>query len=68
MSIINANDIRDNIEQYTSNEKVQSFIKSLTNSQIEDYFDGFVDYTGISSIRNNARREGINALERQHKN
>lgn len=68
MSIINANDIRDNIEQYTSNEKVQSFIKSLTNSQIEDYFDGFVDYTGISNIRNNARREGINALERQHKN
>ena len=66
MSIIDANEIRDNIEHLTGNKEVQAFIKSLTNNQIEDYFAGFVDFDGISLIRNDAYEEGLLALERQY--
>ncbi len=68
MSIIDANEIRDNIEDLTNNKEVQNFVRSLTNNQIEDYFAGFVDFDGISRIRNDAYEEGLLALERQYEN
>lgn len=68
MSIIDANEIRDNIEDLTNNKEVQNFVRSLTNNQIEDYFAGFVDFDGISHIRNDAYEEGLLALERQYEN
>lgn len=68
MSIIDANEIRDNIEDLTNNKEVQNFVRSLTNNQIEDYFSGFVDFDGISRIRNDAYEEGLLALERQYEN
>ena len=63
MSIIDPNDIRDNICYLTDNKEVQEHAKSLTNNEIIEHFENFIDYDGISHIRNDAVEEGINDLE-----
>lgn len=63
MSIIDPNDIRDNVKYLTENEKVQTHIKSLTNDQIVTFFDDYVRYDEITQIRNEAVEEGLNDLE-----
>lgn len=63
MSIIDPNDIRNNIQYLTENKKIQTHIKSLTNDQIITFFDDYVKYDSITQIRNNAVEEGLHDLE-----
>lgn len=68
MSIIDPNDIRDNICYLTDNEEVQEHVKSLTNNEIIACFDEYVDYDGITQIRNDAVEDCIYDLEKNYNN
>lgn len=63
MSIIDPNDIRDNAYYLTENKEVHDHIKSLTNNEIVEYFEDFINYDGVSQIRNDAVEDGIYELE-----
>lgn len=65
MPIIEPNDIRDNINYLTKNKEVQDHVKSLTNNEIVAYFETFIDYDGISQIRNDAVEDGVYELEKR---
>lgn len=66
MSIIDPNDIRDNIQYLTENKSIQTYIRSLTNDQIIACFDEYVDYDGIAHIRNDAVEDCIYDLEKNY--
>lgn len=66
MSIIDPNDIRDNIQYLTENKSIQTYIRSLTNDQIIACFDEYVDYDGIAQIRNDAVEDCIYDLEKNY--
>lgn len=66
MSIIDPNDIRDNIQYLTENKSIQTYIRSLTNDQIIAHFDEYVDYDGITQIRNDAVEDCIYDLEKNY--
>lgn len=68
MSIIDPNDIRDNACYLTENKEVQGHIKSLTNNEIVEYFEDFINYDGVSQIRNDAVEDGIYELETRFSN
>lgn len=63
MSVINPDDILDNIEEWTDDEKVIDKLKSMSHREIEEYFDGFLDYEEISNLCYDAYNNGITALE-----
>lgn len=61
MPIINPDYIRDNIEDWTDNEEVIAKIQSMSHTEIEEYFEDFLDYEAISDL--DAYNNGIIALE-----
>ena len=63
MSIINSDDILDNIENWTDNEDVIARIKFMTHTEIEEYFEDFLDYEAISDLCDDAYNNGIFAME-----
>lgn len=65
MSLINPDDILDNIEEWTDNEKVINKLKSMSTSEIETYFEDFLDTEEISNLCDDAYNNGILALEKE---
>lgn len=65
MSVINPDDILGNIEEWTDDEKVIAKLKSMTHSEIETYFEDFLDTEEISNLCDNAYNDGILALEKE---
>ena len=63
MSIINPDDILDNIEDWTDNEEVIAKIQSMTPTEIKEYFEDFLDYEAISGLCDDAYNNGIFTLE-----
>lgn len=63
MSIINPDDILDNIENWTDNEDVIARIKFMTPTEIKEYFEDFLDYEAISDLCDDAYNNGIFAME-----
>lgn len=64
MSLINPDDILDNIEEWTDDEKVIDKLKSMSTSEIENYFEDFLDTEEISNLCDDAYNKGIISLER----
>ena len=64
MSVINPDDILDNIEEWTNDENTIAKLKSMTHGEIEEYFEGFLDHEEISNLCDDAYNNGIFAMER----
>ena len=65
MSLINPDDILDNIDEWTEDERVIEKLKSMQTSEIEEYFEGFLDMEEISNLCDNAYNDGILAMEKK---
>ncbi len=65
MSLINPDNILDNIDEWTGDERVIEKLKSMTPSEIEEYFEGFLDMEEISDLCDNAYNDGILAMEKE---
>lgn len=65
MSLINPDDILDNIDEWTDDERVIEKLKSMQTSEIEEYFEGFLDMEEISNLCDNAYNDGILAMEKE---
>ena len=65
MSLINPDDIFDNLDEWTDDERVIEKLKSMKTSEIEEYFEDFLDTEEISNLCYDAYNNGILAMERE---